>query len=179
MHGGDLNVESTLGQGSTFSFTLPISQEQAAQHLVLSKSIASSAKTLRPVQNMAVQAILLVEDETNLRQLLHRSLQEAGYMVIDEQDGARALEIATGLLPHLIILDVRIPTMDGWELLDALKKNPDTASIPVLVCTVSEDEARALELGAALYLHKPFSLDELLADVEELIPPVVQHQGKE
>jgi DNA-binding response OmpR family regulator len=77
-------------------------------------------------------------------------------------------------LPEAIILDIRLPNIDGWELLASLKKNTDTASIPVVVCTVSEDEDRAMELGAALYLRKPFSSDELLTCVEALLPQSLQ-----
>jgi CheY-like chemotaxis protein len=170
MHGGELVAESTVGQGSIFSFTLPISTEPVTEERELSHSITSSAKTLRPVKNVVVQGILLIEDEASLRDVMHRTLQEVGYMVFDEHDGAQALEMASGLLPDLIILDVFLPNLNGWELLESLKNNPDTASIPVLICTANDDEGRATALGAAGYLRKPFSPDELLANVFALAP---------
>src|SRR5579859_590792 len=179
MHGGELTVQSAEGRGSTFTFKLPLSIEQRAEPFDLSKSIPTSAKILRPAQNIVAQSILLVEDEASLRDLLHRSLEESGYIVIDEQDGVQALAMASGLLPDLIILDIRIPSMDGWELLGNLKKDPETAAIPVLLCTASDDASRAAELGVTMYLRKPFSLDELLADVEEIIPRIIETQGGE
>jgi len=101
---------------------------------------------------------------------MHRTLESVGHMVVDVQDGMQAYEIATGLLPDLIILDIYLPNLNGWDLLDKLKENPETATIPVIICTVNEEEHRAIELGAASYLHKPFSPDQLLAYVEDLLP---------
>jgi CheY-like chemotaxis protein len=169
MHGGDLSVKSMVGHGSTFSFTLNISD---AQHIGPEVPVVKSVKMLSSAQAEANQiyTILLVEDEVSMRDMIRRTLESAGHVVADVQDGADVLDAVTGLLPDLVILDVRLPNVNGWEILKDLKDNVDTASIPVIVATANEDEGHATQLGAELYLRKPFSPDELLACVEELLP---------
>jgi CheY-like chemotaxis protein len=174
MHGGDLTVQSAVGQGSTFSFTLPILVDVPSSALPEKPSAPeSSAKSLPTFSQTLASTILLVEDEASLRDMMRRTLEGTGYVVVDVQDGSQVIDLAGGLLPELIMLDIRLPNVNGWQLLEELKANPETAPIPVIVCTVSEDEDRARELGAALYLHKPFSADELLACVEEFLPQSV------
>ena len=171
MHGGELTVQSVVERGSTFSFTLPLSAEaQVPDHQP--DSLIPVAKpferTVEPEGSLFT--ILLAEDEMSMRDMMRRTLEGAGHVVADIQDGAEALNMATGLLPDLIILDVCLPNVDGWEILQDSSKILIQLSIPVIVATVSEDETHALELGAALYLRKPFSSDELLANVQSLLP---------
>ncbi len=171
MHGGELVVESEVGKGSSFSFTLPIAVEQSVGEIKPAPNgHDESVKALNPEEEVVVQTILLVEDEASLRDMMHRTLESVGHMVVDVQDGAQALEIANGLLPDLIVLDVFLPNMNGWDLLEAIKKNPETSTIPVIMCTVNEDEDRAIQLGASAYLHKPFSPDEFLAYIDNYLP---------
>jgi signal transduction histidine kinase/ActR/RegA family two-component response regulator len=169
MHGGELSVQSMVGHGSTFSFTLAISD---TQHLGPETPVVKSVKILASAQAEANQiyTILLVEDEVSMRDMIRRTLESAGHVVADVQDGADVIDAVTGLLPDLVILDVRLPNVNGWEILKDLKNNVDTSSIPVIVATANEDEGHATQLGAELYLRKPFSPDELLACVEELLP---------
>jgi signal transduction histidine kinase/CheY-like chemotaxis protein len=177
MHGSDLCVQSVEGQGSTFSFDLPILGQGDVQTIQPVDNVPASAKTLIPVDLSLPQTILLIEDEASLRDMMRRALEDSRYVVVDVQDGAQVLDLATGLLPELILLDIRLPNVDGWSLLKSLKTNPDTAPIPVIVCTVSDEEQRALELGASLYLGKPFSSDEFLACVQELLPQSLLADG--
>jgi signal transduction histidine kinase len=170
MHGGDLTVESTVGRGSTFSFAVPILVEPVEEQpeippATLAKPLATVPEGVAPIYT-----ILLAEDEVSMRDVMRRALENAGHVVVDVQDGADVLDMATGLLPDLIILDVRLPNVDGWHILESLKQDPETASIPVVVSTVNEDEDHARELGADLYLRKPFSTEELLACVQDFLP---------
>jgi signal transduction histidine kinase/ActR/RegA family two-component response regulator len=174
MHGGDLTVQSMVGQGSTFSFTLPIMENAESAALPEQTQPAEShARTLIAASDMLASTVLLVEDEASLRDMMRRTLEGAGHVVVDVQDGSQVLDLASGLLPELIILDIRLPNVNGWELLAELKSDAETSAIPVIVCTVSDDPDRARELGAALYLQKPFSSDELLACVEAFLPQTV------
>jgi signal transduction histidine kinase len=178
MHGGELTVQSTVGRGSTFAFALPILVEQHVEEPE-ALSRLTSVKPLPSVPEGAasVYTILLAEDEVSMRDVMRRTLESVGHVVVDVQDGADVLDMATGLLPDLIILDVRLPNVDGWQILTTLKQNPETASIPVVVATVNEDEDHARELGADLYLRKPFSSEELLACVQDFFPYSVEGEG--
>ncbi len=177
MHGSDLKVESVVGQGSIFWFELPIVVGAQGAQLEPVDQIGTTARSLAPSESLLPPTILLIEDEASLREMMRRALEDSRYVVVDVQDGAQVLDLATGLLPELILLDIRLPNVDGWSLLQSLKNNPDTAPIPVIVCTVSDEEQRALDLGAALYLRKPFSSDEFLACVQELLPQSLLADG--
>jgi CheY-like chemotaxis protein len=170
MHGGDLTVESEIGKGSKFSFLLPVSTAQEMPTTNLPVANSRTAERLEPIEDVTVQTILLIEDEASLRDMMRRTLESEGHMVVDVQDGIQALDIAAGILPDLIVLDIYLPNMSGWQLLERLKEISSTVSIPVLVCTASEDEERARKMGATAYLHKPFSSEQLLAFVKDLIP---------
>jgi DNA-binding response OmpR family regulator len=132
----------------------------------------TAVKTLSPAMGdlLMPHTVLLVEDEASLRDIMQRTLESAGHVVVALQDGAQVLEAALGLLPDLIILDMRLPNVDGWSLLEQLKAHHDTMTIPVIVSTAGEDKQRSIELGASMFVRKPFSSDELLACVEQLLP---------
>src|SRR5258708_443790 len=173
MHRRDLRGQSKEGQGSTFSFPLPFASEEQIAGMESpdgqSSETSQSVRELVPDESGLAATVLLVEDESSLREMLRRTLESVGHVVVDIQDGARVLEMAVGLLPELIILDIRLPNIDGWEILESLKQNPETAPIPIIVCTASDDEQRAIGLGANLYVRKPFSSDEILTCVQEML----------
>jgi signal transduction histidine kinase len=171
MHGGNLTVESQVGHGSTFSFTLPLLGEDQKKSDSPLTDMNSSVTMLEPAPQAAVvgYTILLVEDETSMREMMRRTLEGAEHVVIDTHDGTQVLEMAVGLLPDLIILDVHLPGANGWDVLKTLKTDETTGTIPVMICTANDDKDHAKELGAALYLRKPFSPDELLACIQGLL----------
>ncbi|MFQ5590592.1 MAG: HD domain-containing phosphohydrolase [Phycisphaerae bacterium] len=115
-----------------------------------------------------VGTLLIVEDDAELRFILRPHLREAGFDVVEEVDGSGAVEAATKCHPDIIIMDVGLPGMDGVEATRALKSNPDTADIPVIMLTArsqTTDVIRGLEAGAQEYVHKPFDVAELLARI--------------
>jgi CheY-like chemotaxis protein len=101
---------------------------------------------------------------------LTRYLENDGYQVIGLTESRHALETAQRLAPDLtaITLDVLMPEMDGWQVLQALKQDPRTEKIPVIVCSIVDDLDRGMQLGASEQLHKPITRDELLQALRQL-----------
>jgi two-component system, cell cycle response regulator DivK len=118
-------------------------------------------------------SVLLIEDNETNRHLATFLLEKIGCEVSYAQDGARGLALAGSTSPALIILDIQMPEMDGYEVAARLRAQPATASIPVLVVTSyaqSGDRQRALALGVADYLEKPFEPDDFINRVVRLLP---------
>jgi two-component system alkaline phosphatase synthesis response regulator PhoP/two-component system response regulator VicR len=115
--------------------------------------------------------MMAVDDEANIRRLVQVNLQRAGYRVTLACDGMEALEQIGRERPDMLVLDVMMPKMDGFELLRRLKSEPDTREIPVLMLTAKAQDAdvfRGWQTGADCYLTKPFNPLELLAWVRRV-----------
>lgn len=118
--------------------------------------------------------ILLVEDNEMNRDMLSRRLTRKGYEVVTAQDGGEGLARAGSLTPDLILMDLSLPVLDGWEATRRLKANPLTAHIPVIALTahaMSGDREKALEAGCDDYDTKPVELQRLLRKIKELLEP--------
>lgn len=118
------------------------------------------------------KTILVADDEPNIARLTKVNLERRGYNVVIAADGREALKQVEAARPDLILLDVMMPHLDGFEVLRHLKENPDTRSIPVVMLTVQaqdSDEFEAKNRGAALYLNKPVNPSELVAHVDRLL----------
>src|SRR5271166_3481734 len=116
--------------------------------------------------------ILLVDDEPDLQELIDANLTTAGYQVLTAATGPEALRQARELKPHLILLDVMLPEMDGLEVCKMLRRDPATSSIPIIMLTARAteiDRVLGLELGADDYVTKPFSVRELVLRVKKLL----------
>ena len=104
--------------------------------------------------------ILTVEDSPNIRRLIAYNLKRAGFAVLEAGDGKEAVRLLQKTVPDLIILDIRMPEMDGFQLLDLMRKYPKAAAIPVVMMTALSQPAdvdRALALGVVDYLVKPIT----------------------
>jgi signal transduction histidine kinase/CheY-like chemotaxis protein len=169
MHGSDLTVASEIGRGSVFSFTLPIHQgEQEGSPLLLTGD-QSTAQILDASESTMLHSVMVVEDNVVHHDLMHRTLESMGYVVINVHDGNQVLEMAGILVPDLIILDILLPNTDGWKLYRDLRSNRDTSMIPVVVCTAIPNDEFPADVHIEHYLCKPFSPDSLLTVVKDLV----------
>jgi two-component system alkaline phosphatase synthesis response regulator PhoP/two-component system response regulator VicR len=117
------------------------------------------------------KTILVVDDEKHIVRLVQINLERAGYKVITAQDGKEGLQKAQQEKPDLIVLDVMMPYMDGFEVLKHLKKDPETRNIPVIMLTAKAQDAdvfRGWKEGVDTYLTKPFNPMELLSFVKRI-----------
>ena len=106
--------------------------------------------------------LLVIDDNEGLVDLLKRYLTDMSYRLVAAQTGQEGLHLAQNIVPDVIVLDVMMPEMDGWEVLQRLRTYPQTASIPVIICSVFSDPELAYSLGASYVLTKPFSRDDFL-----------------
>lgn len=118
-----------------------------------------------------MKTILVVEDDPTMRELLKLHLTTAGYAVRTAADGIEAGHAVLGVTPDLIITDVRMPHMNGFELVEALREDPRMAAIPVIFLTIEgESYDRGASLGALEYLTKPIRVEVLLQKVAKHLP---------
>jgi two-component system, cell cycle response regulator DivK len=120
-----------------------------------------------------MKRILLVEDMPDNRQIMRDLLTSAGYELIEATDGAAGVAAAFAHRPDLILMDIQLPVLDGYEATRQIKANPETSGITVIAVTsyaLSGDEAKALEAGCDGYVAKPFSPRQLLAKVRAFLP---------
>lgn len=123
-------------------------------------------------RRMETIKVLLVEDEEDIREMVHFNLFKERYEVLLASDGQAALDIATNENPDLIVLDVMIPKVDGFEVCRTLKKDIETKKIPIIMLTAKgeeEDVIKGLEVGADDYITKPFSPKVLLARIKAVL----------
>ncbi|MDI7275566.1 MAG: response regulator, partial [Anaerolineae bacterium] len=115
--------------------------------------------------------VLVIDDNADTLQLFQRYLAGSGYPFVGARDPEQAMALAEHLGPSVIVLDVMLPGVDGWELLGRLREHPKTRGIPVVVCTILPQEQLALALGAAAVLRKPVTRTALLEVLDRLPGP--------
>ncbi len=119
------------------------------------------------------KCILVVEDQADNRQILRDLLGNAGFELIEAENGEEALAALASHRPDLILMDIQLPIMDGYEATRRIRANPDMKSIPIIAVTsyaLTGDEAKALAAGCNAYVTKPYSPRALLAKVREYVP---------
>ncbi len=165
MMGGDVNVESEYGVGSTFTLTLP-QKTHIPQQVKSSMMVNSSSQQVTPLPHRQ-KTILVIDDEADARDILSRTLTKKGYEVVLADSGEEGLRLAQEVHPDLITLDVQMPDLNGWSVLSTLKDSVELADIPVIMMTMTEDRDLAYALRASDFLLKPISSDRLEAILEK------------
>lgn len=193
LHFGEINMISEDGQGAEFIVTLPLGKDHLAANQIIDEDESGGRKSTQPApgkivsgvlpeNNVAVDAdsdrengeqdiVLIVEDNQEVRAFIRQYL-EADYAVIEAVNGRDGFEKAAAAIPDLMICDVMMPEMSGYELCHALKNDERTSHIPIILLTAmggEENKLEGLQTGADDYLTKPFSSKELLARVKNLI----------
>jgi PAS domain S-box-containing protein len=149
MHGGQIGLNSSAGHGSTFYFTVPIHREHKSS-------------------NPEGRLVLAIDDDPQVISLYERYLKSAGYEVIALSDPSQAVKRVAELKPFAVTLDIMMPGVDGWQVLTELKSNPETRDVPVMICSIIEEQERGFSLGAADYLVKPILEEDLVHALNRL-----------
>jgi signal transduction histidine kinase/ActR/RegA family two-component response regulator len=154
MLGGDVTVDSSPGEGSVFTLRFPAELAAAAAPARIDANAAAGQGCER--------LVLLIDDEESARDLTARSLTRLGFTVTTAKTGGAGIDMARALRPSLILLDINLPDVGGWDVLTVLKTG-DAADIPVIIHSIEDDRPRALSSGACEHLVKPADRDVLAA----------------
>ena len=183
LYRGQISVSSDPGKGTQFRISLPITKESFHDdELVYGEWNGEKNESIFPSGELNetviahdispdLPVLLIVEDNVDLRQFIRESMQ-ASYNVIEAKDGKEGFELATDEIPDIIISDVMMPGMDGFQLAAKLKQDDKTSHIPIILLTAKAGQSHkleGLETGADDYLTKPFDVKELLLRAQNLI----------
>ena len=164
MMGGALSVESRVGEGSTFSFSIPLPATDEEIAGAKNEPVAIAVKKGKEI------TALIVDDKELNRLVLKEMLAQAGFTIVEAENGRQAIERTAEFKPGIIFMDIKMPVMDGYEAVSILKANEATKSIPVFALTASafvNDEKKILASGFDGFLAKPFKKSSLFALIRD------------
>jgi len=167
--GGDITVASELGKGSTFSMRVPVRLPGTAaaernEETRVPEEPHSELSGDRPL-------VLLIDDDLTVHDLVRRFLHKEGFRTVCAASGPEGLELAGALQPSVIVLDVMMPTMDGWSVLTRVKGDPSLASIPVVMLTMVDNKEMGFSLGVDDYMLKPIERGSFVSTLRKYGSP--------
>ena len=175
MMGGEITVQSTPGQGSMFRVKMPTNtaklrfQQSPDGFLVGPKVdpqlVRFAINDKYSTRRSKISRVLVIDDDPNVRDLMERYLSREGFEVASADNGQEGIKRIKSFQPQVITLDVLMPVMDGWSVLTELKRDPETANIPVIMLSMLDELDMSFALGAADYLVKPIKRELLLETV--------------
>lgn len=157
LQGGTAKVESRVGEGSTFSFTLPVRSRAAV--------VTRIAEAAQP----RAERVLIVEDDPNAYDLIASAISSAGFLPLRAHHADEAIRLAKEAHPIAVTLDLVLPGVDGWEVLKRLRNDEATCHLPVVIISLMENRDLGLALGADDYFVKPVDRERLLARLREIV----------
>ncbi|NME68719.1 ATP-binding protein [Flammeovirga aprica] len=174
LHGGQISVESSPAQGTTFDVVIPTKVAEEIKEDLPQENTITKEKEKEPEQIVTINnkpKIMVVDDSLEIRELIHQLFSDK-YQVFDAEDGIDGYEKVGKILPDVLLLDINMPNMNGYELAEKLKANVNTNHIPIIFLTALvdfESRKQALEKGGQLHIGKPFSPYMLELQVNNLL----------
>jgi signal transduction histidine kinase/ActR/RegA family two-component response regulator len=154
LFGGRMWLDSTVGEGSTFGFAIP--------------TATRAAEVSTEQRDGEFPVVVLVDDDRASLDLMSAYLEDAQVQVLRATDGVSGLELIRKVLPAAVVLDIKLPRLDGWQVLAELKAADDTAAIPVVIASIVDDRHRGMAAGADIQLLKPVSRDDLIGALRKV-----------
>ncbi|MEJ2663030.1 MAG: response regulator [Spirochaetia bacterium] len=175
-HSGKIWAQSRRGRGSIFSFSLPVKSEVSMgigpiEHEVteIVRQLKDHVAVIHPVHSRGKRVVMIIDDDAHIRELLRQELEADGYTILEAADGLEAIQILQKNKPHLIILDIMMPKINGYDTAAVIRNNPDTKDIPIIILSILEDAKRGYRLGVDRYFTKPVDTKSLLGEIKRLI----------
>jgi PAS domain S-box-containing protein len=177
--GGDLTVTSEPGHGACFHLELPII---AAAHTPVPSSVWRQRRIVRLKPGQHPWRVLVVDDRDTNREILVKMLAPLGFVMIEAEDGRAGLEAFVAQAPHLVLMDVVMPVMDGREATMRIRALPEGHDVPIIAVSASvfEDQLREIiQVGASDFLRKPLREEELFEKIARFLPAEFEYEGEE
>jgi signal transduction histidine kinase/DNA-binding response OmpR family regulator len=170
---GRIEASSTPGVGTRFTFLVPA----IAIDVEPAEVAASEDDGTQTANSMGLARVLVIDDDDSSLELSKRILSRHGYSIMTANNGASGIELAKEQQPDIIVLDVIMPEMDGWQVLENLRQIPSTADIPIIMQSMLSERELGLAMGADDYLTKPVDNADLPNAVKKLLPALNLKQG--